>query len=274
MGDVRQLCESKVISVGSMVLNQERELSFQLANIELLQRKSQNYGGRIQDAFAKLSRLLELVNDHLGRSQVIRKRLLLLTFNSLIEANRLGQQGAVVSAIANLIKGVSGEWNTITDQSRQALGQIQSMVKHTNTVMDIDSESSKEKLRDDQTQTRAVLDSVRATAEFVAQESELIEVVTKEMQSNLNHLGSPEDELGACFRNIDAVVVHIENLTHKLRRHDAQIELRADAAKVERLFSTFYTTETERNVMSAALRGAPMPLVLQASFAGNDAELF
>ena len=70
------------------------------------------------------------------------------------------------------------------------------------------------------------------------------------------------------------MVVHIENLTCSLKRNDPQIELRSDAVKVERLFSAFYTTETERNVMSAALRGAAMPVILQESFAGNDAELF
>jgi hypothetical protein len=46
-----------------------------------------------------------------------------------------------------------------------------------------------------------------------------------------------------------------------------------DIAETERLFSSYYTTEIEREVMHAALHGSPLP-VLQQSFTGNSVELF
>ena len=46
-----------------------------------------------------------------------------------------------------------------------------------------------------------------------------------------------------------------------------------DAAEVERLFSTSYTTEMERDVLQAALSGKALP-VAQQNFAGNNVELF
>ena len=39
------------------------------------------------------------------------------------------------------------------------------------------------------------------------------------------------------------------------------------------MFSGFYTTEIEREVMQAALHGTALP-VLEQSFAGNEVELF
>jgi hypothetical protein len=42
---------------------------------------------------------------------------------------------------------------------------------------------------------------------------------------------------------------------------------------VEKLFAAGYTTEIEREVLRAALRGEPLPSQ-QLSLAGNDVELF
>jgi hypothetical protein len=46
-----------------------------------------------------------------------------------------------------------------------------------------------------------------------------------------------------------------------------------DSAEIEQLFSAFYTTEMEREVLHAALDGTDLPVARQ-TFAGNDVELF
>ena len=48
---------------------------------------------------------------------------------------------------------------------------------------------------------------------------------------------------------------------------------RYDAEDVEQMFSAFYTTEMERDVLHAALRGTALPAA-QQTFAGNSVELF
>jgi chemotaxis protein histidine kinase CheA len=48
---------------------------------------------------------------------------------------------------------------------------------------------------------------------------------------------------------------------------------RFDATEVGEFFAASYTTEVERDVLHAALRGTAMP-VAQQSFAGNTVELF
>ena len=143
------------------------------------------------------------MNEHQERSQTIRHRLQLLTFNSLIEANSLGQRGAVVSAIANLTKEVSAEWNVIADQSRLALTGIKNLVKQNHEVMEVFSEASSQKLREEQSETRAALDIVRDAAAFVGREAAQMQIATDKMQAILTTSGNGEDQFHACFGNLD-----------------------------------------------------------------------
>ena len=75
LGGIQQLSAAQVARIGALVLDQERDLSSQLARIEKLQQESQDYGRTIQDTLGGLSSLLELVNESLGQSQEIRHRL-------------------------------------------------------------------------------------------------------------------------------------------------------------------------------------------------------
>jgi|CZKH01.1.fsa_nt_gi hypothetical protein len=79
-----------------------------------------------------------------------------------------------------------------------------------------------------------------------------------------------------CFGRFDAVLIEIERAKRELEidpPDGKDGENRYDTAEVERLFSASYTTEMEREVMHAALRGAALP-VAQQTFAGNSVELF
>lgn len=273
MEGIQQLSASGVAGIGPTVLRQEQELSAELAHIELLQQKSQEYSGRMQSALSGLSSLVELVNVHLQRSQTIRARLQILMFNSLIEAQRLGGRGAVVSAIARLIKEVLGEWIAIGDQSRLALSEILGLVERTTALMEVFSEASSQKLREGQAQTRTALDSVRSAAAFVAKEATRMQSITENMHANLADVAATGTRLERCFGYLDSVLSQMAGLAREWESSDPPAAGPCDPAEVERWLSGFYTTEIERSVMSAALHGTAMPVVEQL-FAGNAVELF
>ena len=273
MGGIRQLSASDVVRIGPVVLEQERELSSQLSNIEVLQEKSQDYSRRIQNTLGGLSALFDLVQEHQGRSQNVRHRLQLLRFNSLIKAYHMSEQGTVVSAIANLINEVSAEWNVIARQSGAALTEILTLVKKADEVMGVFSEASSQTLNENRSQTISILNTVRGAAELVAKEASRMHEFTETMQSNLDRFGHRGDAFDICFGHLDSALSRIEGLARGLESENPRIAAQYDAAEAERLFSASYTTEVERSVMSAALYGAPMP-VLEQSFAGNDVELF
>jgi hypothetical protein len=273
MDGIRQLSASDVVRIGPIVVEQERELSSQLANIDLLQEKSQEYSRRIQSTLGGLSQLFDLVSEHQGRSQNVRHRLQLLRFNSLIKAYHMGRQGVVVSSIANLINEVSAEWNGITEKSGAALAEILSLVKTADEAMGVFSEASNRKLQENRSQTKSILDNVRGAAESVAEEASRMQVVTESMQSDLARFGDRGDAFGACFSHLDSALSRVEELARDLQVESPQITDQYDAAEAGRVFSASYTTEIERQVMNAALHGAPLP-VLSQSIAGNDVELF
>lgn len=273
LGGIKQLSASQVSQVGNIVLRQERELSSQLAHVERLQQESQDYSSTIQQTLAGLSNLLELVNESLRQSQDIRYRLRFLTFNSIVEANRLGKRGVVVSAIANLIKGVSAEWNAIADESGAALAEIMNLATQTNQVMEVFSEAAGQQLRADRVRTESALGKVREAAAFVAQEATEMQEVTERMRRDTATAGNTGDHLDACFGGLGRVLGQIEDLVRRLETDDPQIAGRSDGAEAEKLFGAFYTTEIERRVMWAALQGTPLP-VLEQSFVGNEVELF
>jgi hypothetical protein len=273
MAGIERLSASELVEFGPTVLQQEQELSSELANLARLQQKSQEYSGRMQSTLSGLSSLVELVNSHLKRSQSIRDRLQILMFNSLLEAQRLGVRGAVVSAIASLIQEVSAEWNALANQSRLALGQIRRLVERTTTLMEIFSEFSCQKLRDDQAETAAVLMRVRNSAQFVAHEAALMQVATTSMHANVVAVADTGTRLELSFGQLSGVLGRITTLAHELEKQDAHLAGLCDTAEVERWLSALYTTEIERQVMSAALHGTAMPVAQQA-FVGNAVELF
>ncbi len=273
MEGIQQLSASGVVGIGPTVLRQERELSAELAHIELLQQKSQEYSARMQGTLSGLSSLVDLVNVHLKRSQMVRDRLQILMFNSLIEAQRLGGRGAAVSAIAGLIEEKSEAWIVIGNQSQLALSEILGLVERTTALMKVFSEASCQKLREEQAQTRAALDSVRSTAAFVANEATQMQTITENMHANLADVAATGTRLERCFGYLDSVLRQIEGLAGEWESTDPRAAGPCDPTEVERWLSAFYTTEIERTVMSAALHGTALPVV-QQSFVGNAVELF
>ena len=273
MSGILRVSTSEVVGIGPVVLEQERKVSSQLAHIELLERESQAYSDKIQRTLGGLSNLMQLVSEHLQRSKSVRDRLRLLAFNSIIEASHLGTQADAILAISTSIKGISAAWGQITEQSGHAMQEILNLVKQTNQVMEAFSEASNERLREAQVQTRAALGNLRSAAEFAASQAQQMKAATEKMQAQVAGVGQTGDLLDACFGRGDAVLAEIERLRRQLEVDHPDVKERYDATEVEQLFSASYTTEMERDVLQAALRGTALP-VAQPSFAGNSVELF
>jgi len=264
---------SEVVGIGPVVLEQEREVASQLAYIERLERESEDYSARIQSNLGGLSNLMQLVSEHLQRSKSVRSRLQLLTFNSIIEASRLGAQADTILAIAACIKGVSAEWNQVTEQSGHAMEGILGVVKQTSEVMKAFSETSNQTLRAAQGQTRGCLDDLRSAARSAAGQAQGMKEVTEKMQAKIAEVGNTGHLLDACFGRIDSVLTGIEGIRRQLEIDHPDVTKRYDHGEVEQLFAASYTTEMERDVLRAALGGKALP-VAQQTFAGNGVELF
>jgi chromosome segregation ATPase len=273
MTSIVRISASEVAGIAPMVLEQEREMSSQLAKIERLERESQACSASIQSNVGGLSNLTQLVSEHVRRSKAVGDRLRLLAFNSIIESGHLGTQAGAIWAISKSIKEVSAKWNRITDQSEQTLQEILSLRKQANVVMETLSEASSQMLREAQAQSRDCLDNLRTAAASVATEARDMQGVTDSMQSEIAHASSAGDLLESCSDRFDAMLGTVEAARRQLEIDLPGVKERYDAAEVERLFSASYTTEMERDVLHAALNGTTVP-VMQPTSAGNNVELF
>lgn len=273
LSGIMRVSASELVGIGPVVLEQEREVSLQLVQIELLESQSQAHSGRIRSNLRELSNLMQLVSEHLQRSKSVRDRLQMLTFNSIIEASRLGAQADTVLAIARSIKDVSVEWNRINEQSGHTMEEILGVVGDTNKVMTAFSDASNEKLSAARAQTRACLEDLRAAASSAAGQAHGMKEITDKMKAQTAEIGSTGDQLDACFGRIDSVLSGIETIRSQLEKDHPEVKNGYDRAEVEQLFSASYTTEWEREVLLAALGGCPLP-VAQQTFSGNSVELF
>ena len=273
MDGILRVSASEMVGIGPTVLGQERDVSSQLAHIELLERESQSYSARIQHTLEGLSSLMQFVSEHVRRSKSVRDRLRLLSFNSIIEASHLGTKADAVLAIAKTIKEISAEWNQITDRSGRAMEEMQALMNQTNTMMEAFSESSNEKLREAQFQTRAGLENLRAAAAFAAKQSQEMEMITGKMRAKGAEVGGTYDLLDSCSGQIEGILTQLESLRNGLELEHPGVKHGYDEMEAERLYSATYTTEIEREILRAALRGAPLP-VAQPALAGNGVELF
>jgi len=264
---------SEVIGIGPAVLDGERNVSAELAHIEKLERESMAYSEKIQHTFGGLASLVQLVSDHLKRSTSIRDHLQLLTFNSIIEANRLGRRAAAILAIANSIKGISAGWAQVTAQSEHSMQEVKNLEHRTRELMEAFSAARDAQLREAEKETGGGLEALRVAAEFAARQAQETQGSTEKMQAKTSEVERSVALLDACFGRIDAVVIQIENVRKEWETHQPEVKTSHDAGQVEELFGACYTTEMERAVLRAALAGGPLPAAT-ASFAGNSVELF
>jgi hypothetical protein len=151
--------------------------------------------------------------------------------------------------------------------------ELLNLVKETDQVTEAFSPASNERLHEAQMQTRVGLDNLRSAAEFAASQALRMKTTTEKMQAKITEIGATNDRLDACFERSNAVLSEIERLKRELEIEQPDIRERYDEPEVEELFSASYTTELERDVLRAALRGTALPTSQQA-LAGNSVELF
>ena len=264
---------SELVGIGPLVLEQEQLVSSQLAHIDSLERECQTYGERIRSTLEGISDLSQLVTEHLHNAESARSRLRLLTFNSVIEAARLGTQADTICVIADGIAEVSTEWAKITVQSESALQEILTLTKRINEVTETFSQASSEQFREAQERTKSGLDTLRGSATFAIAQGKKIAIVTETMQIKSSDIGKSSDLLNACFARIDEVLADIESAKRQMESCYPHVKEQYNAAEVEQQFSASYTTQAERDVMSAALYGTEV-LVPQQCTTGNSVELF
>lgn len=135
------------------------------------------------------------------------------------------------------------------------------------------SEASNERLREAQVQTTAGLDNLRTAVAFAASQAREMETATEKLKAKTALVGDTANLLDAYFASIDTVLAEMDSIRSQLEVSQPGVKDQYDAAEVEQLFSTSYTTEIEREVLRAALCGTGLP-VAQQTFAGNDVELF
>jgi len=273
MGGIFRVSASELVGIGPLVLEQERQVSSQLAHIEMLERESLAYSARIQRTLQGVSSLMQFVGEYVQRSNSIRDRLRLLSFNSIIEASHLGIQAGAVLAIAKTIKEISVEWSKITERSGLAMEEVQALVRQTNKTMEAFSGASDEKLEQAQSQTRGGLDNLRTAAAFAAKQSQEMEAITGKMQSRSTEVANSDGLLDACSNRIDAILAQLESVRNDWEADRPDVKRGYDPTEVTQLFAESYSTEMERDVLRAALRGEPLP-VAQQNLQGNSAELF
>jgi hypothetical protein len=86
-------------------------------------------------------------------------------------------------------------------------------------------------------------------------------------------VGAARDRLTSSFSAIGFALNSLNEVKEQMEIENPNAIKRADRREVEAVFSVTYTTEWEREVLRAALAGAPLP-VAQQNVTGNSVELF
>ena len=270
MDAIQSISSAELKGIGPMVLVQEQQLSQQLGRIEAMQQRCQADAERIESALTGLSTLTLLVGEHLARSKSVRDRIQLLTFNSIIESSRLGAKADAILEISQSIKRISAAWSELTSRSGHANEEILSLVEQARVGI---NGSSGDRLREAQVGIAAGLEGLRAAATYTADQAPEIEILVGRLQAKIVEVSAARDRLDACFARTGTVLCELEELKRQYAVNSPVALSENDQRNVESVFSASYTTEIEREVLRAALLGAPLPTA-QQNLAGNDVELF
>jgi hypothetical protein len=264
---------SELVGISPLVLEQEREVSAKLGHIELLEEESVDYSAKIRTTVGSHSSLVDLVGRHVEKSRVVSRVLHLLSINSIIEASRLGDHANAILEIGNGISDLSSEWSKITDQSEVAMQEILRLVEETRILLETFSEDGDQRFHQAQSDTRTCLLGLRTAAAFAAQQTAAIQNATRRMQSVGLSVSRTSDLLEEAYHHLDTVLETLEKVRHDLETSHPEVKHGYDPEIMETLFAASYTTETEREVLRAALHGRAMPDFKNIP-AGNEIELF
>lgn len=273
LDSILRISSSELATIGPLVMKQENTLTAQLARIGELEQDCQKENKEVQSTFTGLSSLMQLVSEHVEKSRYVRDRLQLLTFNSIVEANHLGSQADAILEISQSIKRISLTWSDMTDRSAQAMTEILELVEGAKEKMEAFSIGGNEALSAAQSETRLALDSLRTTASCVVCHTAAVEENTARLQTKIAVADAARSGLAASFSAIAFALEGMGEARTQIENEFPNAIKQINRRELEALFSGSYTTEWEREVMRAALSGAPLPSS-QQNLAGNSVELF
>jgi uncharacterized coiled-coil DUF342 family protein len=266
---IHQISSAEVISIVPLVLEQERQLTAELARIEAFEQESEAGSEEIQSALQGLEELMRLVSAHLERSHQVRDRLQLLTFNSIVEANRLGSKADAILEISQSIKRISAAWTLMTEESAQVQQEIQKLIDQSS---DSTGQPCGDSLRLAREQTRESLLTLHAAAEKASHYTQGLETATAGLQATAKQASEAGDRLERTLKPLPALLIEIEHQDRRLGIKPESVSL-SDKRRLEEIFEPAYTTEIERSLLRSALYGEPMPDPGSAANC-NDVELF
>jgi hypothetical protein len=203
----------------------------------------------------------------------VHEHLRLLTFNSIVEANHLGTRAAAVREISHNIKRISTAWGEMTHLSAAAMTDISGLAEQAGTQIKAFEGIGSDGLSQAQAEIRTVLEGLRSAAAFASTRAVEIEACIATLQAKIASVRGSSERLAACLAHIDAALDGIDALQHRFGSNGAAGFDGIDFTEVENLYARSYTTEMEREVLRAALSGAPLPAA-QQKLIGNDVELF
>ncbi len=270
---IAHIASSEILDLAPLVLGQESALAAQLTRIERLEQECETGNAAVQESFAGIYGLMQLVGEHLERSKSVRDRLQLLMFNSIVEASHLGTQADGILEISTTIKRISAAWAGITAQSEAATAEIRERVEQSREALRAFSDGSDENLRAARARTMDGLGILREGADCAESRGRAIQTAIGDLQAKVAGIGGAADRLESCFGRLEAALEGTEAARRELKQDGAPGAERWDMEALERQYSAGYTTEMERAVLRAALTGGPLPAA-QQSFAGNSVELF
>jgi hypothetical protein len=270
---IAQLAAAEMLELGRGVAGRERELTRELARIEQLEEQCAADNAKVQASLAGIAGLMQLVSEHLERSRAVRERLQLLMFNSIVEASHLGAQADGILEISNTIKRLSGEWSALTQQSEEAMQEIRMLVEQSQATMEAFSGGAQEQLRGAREQTGAGLAILRDAARCAESRGQRIQEEAGALQGRVSEVRAAGERLERCLARLAGVLTDIDAARGAAGEAGPDVVAGWDPAAMERRFGSAYTTEMERAVLRAALKGDPLPTA-QADLAGNSVELF
>jgi hypothetical protein len=267
---IGRIASSEILELAPAVLAEEREISSQMGGIERVEEACLAADAKVRGSFAGIAGLMQLVREHLERSKAVRDRLQLLMFNSIVEASHLGTQADGILEISTTIKRIAGAWSGITIQSEKAMGEIAGLVNANGTALAVFEQGRRSEMGEARSAMHEGLEILRSAAACAETKGREIQEQIGLVREKLVRIGGSRDRLDDCFGRLAAALETLEQVRNGM---PAAEEGRCDAEAVERRFSAGYTTEMEREVLRAALRGGPLPTAA-SSFAGNGVELF
>lgn len=273
MSAILQVSSSEILGIGPLVLEQEKELSKHLEMIERIEQECQSDNREVREMLEGLGNLMQLVGEHVEKSRVVRDRLQLLTFNSIVEASHLGTQADAILEISQCIKKLSTTWSELTDRSAESKEEILNMVDRARTEMQSFSAEGTEELRTAQAETRLGLENLRQAATEATSRAGEVEAALERLQTRIASVGAARDSLRTSFADAVAAREEIETLARHLTVVYPEARRHWRGCGAETVFGECYTIELERDVLHAALNGAPLPEA-HHNLEGNDVELF